>query len=131
VFFNGFGAGNWVNFGIYNAAGNLLVTPTPFDLSAGDNTVYTHTFSGVSLPPGVYYFAQAVTQAGLSSPSLNLTIPSGGTGTVMLELINAVASMAATAANAMDASGNMPATLGALTQITNTAIGIAIPLWTP
>lgn len=126
------GSNTGINFGIYDVNGNLLLDSGPFDVSTAVDTVNTHTFGGVTFQPGVYYFAEAIDNAGLSAP--NLTFLPSPTGAAMAKLINAVATNAVTAANSKTAgtSGAMPATLGALTAITDitTVPSIAMPLWT-
>ncbi len=121
-----------LNFGIYDVNGNLLIDSGSFDVSTNANSVQTLNFSAVTLPPGVYYFAQACDNSGLSAPNTSyLAVISGS---VMAKLSNAVAHNVATAANLKTAgpAGVLPSTLGMLTDVSDvTTQSIAMPLWTP
>jgi hypothetical protein len=122
----------YYGFGIYSAAGDALVTTS---FLSGDiaGVLGTNTFAPVTLPPGFYYFGQAVDSVGLSAPSVSLFPTATVTQTELYQLLNANGTFyCAVAANPMGTNnGIMPATLGTLTGLTTQTIGISVPKWTP
>jgi hypothetical protein len=124
------GAGDYYGFGIYNAAGQALIT-TSFLSTSITAAAATNTFSAVTLPPGTYYFAQSVDSTGLNAPAFAFEF-GGGSATVLLEIMNADSQpLASTAANTMGVgTGVMPATLGTLTPLT-TSPNVAAVKWNP
>lgn len=118
-------AGNKFNFGIYNSVGSKLID-CQFD--AHISTLQSVVISpAVTLPPGVYYFAAASTEALATGPHVQW---SAATIQQNLNAINAKGKLIATAANSASA-GVLPSTLGALTAITSVANyqGTATPVW--
>ena len=126
--FSGSGSGGEkANFGIYNAAKSKLIDAA-FDASI--TTLQTISFTGVVLPAGVYYFAQADSiGGGAHGPMSN---PSGNSdASQLLAGINAVSPLIATCSNALSGA-TLPATLGTLTAVTTgnyTGMGLAV--WKP
>jgi hypothetical protein len=125
-----------LGFGIYSYSGNKLLD-VYFDTTAtSGNTPVTMTFTGVTLPAGVYYFAQAQPASGVAGPTLLLTTGGSGTQTQFLALLNNPASVlftspiAGTAANPMS-SGVLPSTLGTISPLTDPYVGPAAVIWTP
>jgi hypothetical protein len=112
------------DFGIYSASGNLLIDAGGF--SANTTALQTLSFTSVTLPPGVYYFAQTMSDAsqqvlGVGNSATELSL--------MDNLLNALSPRVAIAANPATGSGTMPATLGTLTA--STVGGTGIPFWEP
>jgi hypothetical protein len=100
------------NFGIYDQTGNKLIDSGAFNGAIA--TIQTNTFTPVTLPAGVYYFASSATSTVPRGPAMQAATATEGQ---LLDMINAVNPLIATAANAT--SGNiMPATLGVLTAAT-------------
>ena len=56
------------SFGIYSAAGALLIDSGTFNFESPTNTPVENSFTAVTLPPGVYWFAQAGPGAGVTCP---------------------------------------------------------------
>lgn len=126
-------SGDYFGFGIYDLAGNALITTSFLSTATTGNTVVTNTFAPVTLPAGVYYFAQACDNAVLEAPVFAFTY-SGQSAVDLYPLMNANSQpVAMLATNTMGANtGVMPATLGALTALTNQAIdGLGAVKWTP
>ncbi len=116
-------AGSTANFGIYDSAGTKLIDSGTFDGTL--STVQTKTFSPVTLPPGVYYFAASATSTAIRGPYMQTA-----NSTYMLAIISTSSPYLASAANSTSA-GVMPATLGTLTAITTPSFwqGIPLPIW--
>ncbi len=100
-------SGNSVNFGIYNSSGSKLIDSGA--LSATSTGAISASITAVTLPPGVYYFAQSANNTsiqvtGFSNASSPMTTALNAHGTVKV----------GQAANATSA-GVMPATLGTIT----------------
>ena len=95
-------------FGIYSYAGNKLVDGGSFVELTGSG-VQTNSITPVTLPPGVYWFAQSTdTSTSGEWPAVvitNNTLPS---------MLSANTTRSATAGNAAS-GGVLPATLGTLT----------------
>ncbi len=103
-------SGTTFNFGIYSAAGNLLLDSGAFDGSyAAEGTVQTASVTCVTLAPGTYYYAQTA--------SSYVVEPIGLVGNGSLITVDAIAnangSRFAVAANTAS-GGALPSTLGAL-----------------
>jgi hypothetical protein len=106
--------GDFGGFGIYSADGNtLLVDSGPMAL--GSVAVVTSSITSISLAPGTYNYAQTGTT---TTATLNTT-SSVGINDANLMNANAAAPRYAIAANA-SAGGQLPASLGALTAVSNT-----------
>jgi hypothetical protein len=99
--------------GIYSYSGNLLVNAGQFLYEAASG-IQTNTFTPVTLPPGVYWHAQATDDGG-HGQWVGVTVTSGADSAFSLLTKNAT--RAATAANAVSGS-SLPATLGTLTPFT-------------
>jgi len=100
------------NFGIYDQTGSKLIDSGAFN--GAITTPQTNTFTPVTLPSGVYYFAASATSTVPRGPAMQAATATEGQ---LLDMINAVNPLIATAANST--SGNiMPATLGVLTAAT-------------
>ncbi|HWT01212.1 MAG TPA: hypothetical protein VN256_13265 [Pyrinomonadaceae bacterium] len=114
-------AGNVLAVGIYDSAGNKLVSADNISISAG-TTTYTGTVTAITLLPDTSYFIAF---------AADTTVPTiGGTGSVaagFLDLLNkpTTGKSWVSCANAMS-GGVLPATLGALTGITSAD---SIPFW--
>jgi hypothetical protein len=116
--------GDNFNFGIYNSAKAVLID-APFDGSI--STPQTVSFTPVTLPPGIYYFAVSATSNSMQGPIL---FSSTSTTALNLKSINAGATKLAQAANATSANV-LPSTLGTLTPITSVVSwqGFPLPIW--
>jgi len=102
--------GATLTVGIYSANGNTkLIDSGTFDCGVNANPK-TNTFTAVTLPPGVYYFAHsASTQTTLTANCLN------NTNTLVLDMVNNQTTKKwGIAANAAVA-GVLPSSLGAIT----------------
>ena len=113
--------------GIYSLAGNKLVDAGSFLYEAGSG-VQTNTFTPVTLPPGLYWHAQATSSSDVGQ-WVGAAAANGSTGALSLFAKNHT--RAATAANAISA-GAMPATVGVLTPFTPSQAngdGIFCPLY--
>jgi|SRR5579872_1915917 len=123
VTITGTDASQTCTFGIYSAAGNKLVDSGAFSaVSMGylENTLG----SPVTLPPGVYYFAQSATGSNPRVPGIGTNIQSSLIG--MLNGTNTYNGIAANSAS----GGVLPSTLGVLTPTTQaTWTGIALPMF--
>ena len=95
-------------FGIYSYAGNKLVDGGSFVQLTGSG-VQTNSITPVTLPPGVYWFAQS-TDTSTSGEWPAVTI----TNTTLPSMLSANTTRSATAGNAAS-GGVLPATLGTLT----------------
>jgi hypothetical protein len=122
----------YASFAIYNSTGTTKLIDVAFNTSIGVNPAPTPvelTFSPVTLPPGVYYFAQAGAGAGLNAPAFNW-LYSSTSGANMLAWLNLVTPLAVSCSNARSGT-TMPATLGTMSAQTNQAILPCAVLWTP
>lgn len=106
-------AGATANFGIYDSTGKLLIDSGAFDCSAGGASFQVKTIAAVTLPAGVYYFAQGATDSTVTCQTQ--CIGYGATGNQVL-IQNAARS--GIAANPL-AAGALPATLGAIAATSN------------
>ncbi len=98
-------------FGIYSYAGNKLVDGGSFVELTGSG-VQTNSISPVTLPPGVYWFAQSTdTSTSGQWPAVVIT------NTTLPSMLSANTTRSATAGNAAS-GGVLPATLGTLTPFT-------------
>jgi hypothetical protein len=117
-------------FGIYTEAGAKVLDAGAFLASTGAG-VQTNNVNGgtpVTLPPGVYYHAQAATTTNTGMTFLG--VQPNSTNPVAMFLTN-FPNRAAIAANALS-SGILPATLGTLTSFTPSHAnndGICAPLY--
>jgi hypothetical protein len=112
--------GSNFSFGIYSAAGVKLIDSGAFDGTS--SAVQTLSFTPVTLPAGVYYFAASATDLTMRGIAMQTANPA-----VMLATISTSYPYIATAANATS-GGVMPATLGTLTAILTAASWEGIPL---
>jgi len=114
--------------GIYSLSGNLLVNGGSFLFEAGSG-IQTNTFTPVTLPPGLYWHAQATDTTSVGQWVGISVVANAGNA---LTLLAQNATRAATAANAIG-GGGLPATLGALTPFipsqTPRGDGIFCPLY--
>jgi len=95
-------------FGIYSYAGNKLVDGGSFVELTGSG-VQTNSITPVTLPPGVYWFAQSTdTSTSGQWPAVVIT------NTTLPSMLSANTTRSATAGNAAS-GGVLPATLGTLT----------------
>ena len=95
-------------FGIYSYAGNKLVDGGSFVELTGSG-VQTNSITPVTLPPGVYWFAQSTdTSTSGDWPAVVIT------NTTLPSMLSANTTRSATAGNAAS-GGVLPATLGTLT----------------
>ena len=101
--------GGSANFGIYDSLGNLLLDSGPFTSNPPATT--TNAISAVTLPVGVYYFAQAASDMTLQFYAFTSTSNPGAQEFVLL---NANAARVGYAANALVGT-SLPATLGTIT----------------
>jgi hypothetical protein len=125
-----------LGFGIYSYSGCKLLE-VYFDTTATYNTPVTQTFTGVTLPAGTYYFAQAQPATGIAGPTI---VRDGGGGSVTLDQLQSMITAPAatlftspiegTAANSMS-GGVLPSTLGTISALTNSGLAPAAVLWTP
>lgn len=126
---NGGTSGKHHSFGIYNASGNKLVQAA-FVNTATASLVETVSFTGVVLPPGVYYYGQSDEDGATSG--FGITAPITSTNT-WHTLFNKVATHFGVAAHAAAVSGGLlvlPSTLGSITPTSAlTAYGLSCPLW--
>lgn len=100
-------AGATVSAGIYDASGNLLIDSGAFDGTSA--TTQTKSITPVTLPPGVYYFAQS------QSTITTLTAQSIVQPAALITMMNnQTIKKCGTCANAV-VSGAMPPTLGTIT----------------
>jgi hypothetical protein len=106
--------GPTASFGIYSFSGNKLVDAGSFNLLTSP-TVQVNTFSSVTLPPGIYWHAQACTTTGTAT--FAGIVVSNGANNDSIPAYVKNATRCATAANLMS-GGVLPATLGALTPFT-------------
>ena len=131
--------GGTTGFAIYSQSGNFLVDGGSFDQLTGLN-VQTHTFTPVTLPPGLYWLAYSVVGTdGAGADWIGIKLSSNGNNPITLLTTNQT--RFATAANPStdgpnDEHGNptvlWPATLGDLTPWVPTSFGtdgIVCPLW--
>lgn len=97
-----------VNFGIYSAAGNLLLDSGALS-AATTNAIESNTITPTTVGPGVYYFAAACTteNAQFSGFVLN-SLP-------LLNIVNGVGTLKIAYASNLLSSGALPGTLGILT----------------
>jgi hypothetical protein len=110
-------------FGIYNAAGQLLQNCT---FNANASGIQTISFTPLTLPPGIYYFAYSAADASAHGPG---TQP-GSCPIQVLAALNAVNPLIATAANPMSGGGVLPSTLGVLTAASaGTWQSIPLAIW--
>ena len=107
-------------FGIYSYAGNKLVDGGSFVELTGSG-VQTNSITPVTLPPGVYWFAQSTdTSTSGDWPAVVIT------NTTLPSMLSANTTRSATAGNAAS-GGVLPATLGTLTPfVPNVGSGDAI-----
>lgn len=96
------------NFGIYSAAGALLLDSGALSLASANTTV-TSSITAVALTPGTYYFAQSSNKTTAQTWGLQ-----PGPATTAVDLINLNSVYIGQAANATSA-GALPATLGTIT----------------
>ena len=95
-------------FGIYSYAGNKLVDGGSFVELTGSG-VQTNSITPVTLPPGVYWFAQSTDTSNSGQwPAVVIT------NTTLPSMLSANTTRSATAGNAAS-GGVLPATLGTLT----------------
>ena len=95
-------------FGIYSYAGNKLVDGGSFVELSGSG-VQTNNITPVTLPPGVYWFAQSTDTSNSGQwPAVVIT------NTTLPSMLSANTTRSATAGNAAS-GGVLPATLGTLT----------------
>jgi len=125
-----------IAFAIYDSSGNKLIDTGGFSVGSGTNNIATtKTFTAVTLPPGVYYFAQSSVTggAGLSAPGFSLTYGSANGPTYLTALNSAISTFFGTAANTRPSNGSFPATLGTITPINIITTGVvpAACIWTP
>lgn len=117
-------ASSTVTVGIYNASGNKLIDSGTFSGAANANL--TNTFTGVLLPPGVYYFVQsASTQTTLTVQTTPQALYNA-TGAALLNL--QTTKKVGTAANPA-VSGVLPASLGTITAASG--VNMAFASWEP
>ena len=103
-------------FGIYSYAGNKLVDGGSFVELTGSG-VQTNSITPVTLPPGVYWFAQSTdTSTSGDWPAVVIT------NTTLPSMLSANTTRSATAGNAAS-GGVLPATLGTLTPFVPNAGG--------
>ena len=102
------------NFGIYDSTGNLLLDSGPFN--SNPPVTATNAIPAVTLPPGVYYFAQAATNYAIQFYTFTNAIP----GVNAFTLLNANANRVGYAANTLSGT-TLPALLGAITAADPTA----------
>lgn len=124
---------SFFGFGIYSLAGNALVTTSFLTTATSGNTPVTNTFSQVSLPAGVYYFAQSADNTVVQGPVFQFDY-TGQSPVDLFGLMNAGSQpVAMFATNTMGVNtGVMPTTLGTLTPLTNQSFnGLATVKWTP
>ena len=103
-------------FGVYSYAGTKLVDGGSFVQLTGSG-VQTNSITPVTLPPGVYWFAQS-TDTSTSGEWPAVTI----TNTTLPSMLSANTTRSATAGNAAS-GGVLPATLGTLTPFVPNAGG--------
>ena len=103
-------------FGIYSYAGNKLVDGGSFVELTGSG-VQTNSITPVTLPPGVYWFAQSTDTSNSGQwPAVVIT------NTTLPSMLSANTTRSATAGNAAS-GGVLPATLGTLTPFVPNAGG--------
>lgn len=111
-------AAKHVVFGIYSAAGNKLIDSGA--ISAALSGVFGNSITPVTLPPGVYYFAQTSDSASVG------VYCSDGVSAAMNNLLNGTQVHVGQAANP-SVSNVLPATLGVITaDILNLPIAVAL-----
>lgn len=99
------------NVGIYTRTGNLLIDSGTFDTASA--TTQSKTLGApVTLPPGIYYFAQACTA---TTPTSQTSVTWNGSAAT---IANTNGVRQGLAANAL-AAGALPATLGTVTGFAN------------
>lgn len=101
------------SFGIYDRAGNLLIDSGAFSTAVASLTVSNTLGAAVTLDAGVYYFAQACTNA-TNNAAGQIMYPSAA---IILFTKN-VAARCGLATNAYNGTA-LPATLGAIAGFTN------------
>jgi hypothetical protein len=116
------------SFGIYSVAGNLLIDSGTFNLEGATNTPVKNAFTAVVLPPGVYWFAQTASGAGINCPAFIWTGTSTP-GAGVLAMLNTPQVTVGTAANPRSGGGAMPATLGTVTAQTSQSLFPAACVW--
>ena len=122
--------GEVFSFGIYNSAKNLVLQVTN-TRTTGQN-IYVSTFTGVTLQPGVYWFAQ--TCSGTTVNGMNATSNSFGGSTFAPFSIRSsgytgAVQMSGVASNAAT-SGVLPSSLGTISNATaNIGASPALPMW--
>lgn len=116
-------------FGIYDVAGNKVLDAGAFSCLAASG-VQVNAIAPVTLPPGLYWHAQATTST--NDPHFpGLIVAAGGHTPAIMAFLLKNATRAATAANPL-VVGVLPATLGALTPFTPSNAngdGICCPLY--
>jgi hypothetical protein len=116
--------GSTFNFGIYNAAGSLLLDSGAFN--GASTSVQTLSFTATAFAPGTYFFAASASDTGIKGPVMQA---GATTVTTLLAIINATTPLVATAANAAS-GGALPATLGTLTGASAlTWVGVPLAVW--
>lgn len=101
------------NFGIYSLAGNLLLDSGAFSTAVASQTLSNTLGAAVNLPAGIYWFAQACTNATNTSAGAITWNTTLGTGCRQLNVVRQ-----GVAANAY-ASSALPPTLGVVTGNSN------------
>jgi hypothetical protein len=122
-------AGYFFNFGIYSAAGNLLIDAGGWSTHNTANTPFTNSFTPTTLPPGTYYFAQTATITTAAHVAI------GGSGNNYSNMYNANGLRTVLATNQSTGAAVMPATLGVLTNMNSSPVSayvaVALPFWEP
>ena len=125
-------AAGTASFGIYTAAGAKVLDAGSFVELTGSGIQTNSVNSGtpVTLPPGVYWHAQAGTTSGTMTFVPGVLISAAATNS-LLSMLRANAIRTAIAANAM-VGGVLPATLGTLTPFSpsnSNGDGVVCPLY--
>ena len=115
---------NYGGFGLYSAAGAKIIDGGGLvSIAANTNvdTVFSASFSPVTLTPGAYWFAQVATVP-TSLQVTGIVIAPVGSVVPPYALGNFVSTKLGTAANASSGLGALPATLGTITPFPTTNV---------
>lgn len=102
-------ASSFASFGVYDASGTLKAQGT-FDTSANASTTRTATFTRVTLPPGVYYFAWTTNNA-----TINTTYTFLLNNTTVIDLLNFAATAKRVGKGTASSGGVLNGSMGAVT----------------
>jgi hypothetical protein len=111
-------------FGIYSSAGNLLVNSGIIAPTTGTAAASVTLGTPVTLPPGVYFFAEA--SSGTTANNYAWLSGSTGSSQTLQAVFNLNKQRRGTAANAFSSSTGLPSTLGTIGSLTEGGFSIVL-----